>query len=393
MKKDFFTKGMITDIKSGLKNVLEYILITASLGIITGFGTYTTLFGALILTFVFLVFYKNVPLIFSVTITAAASMAFFNVALGGRSSTLFAMLFISSLILAGSAFIKKENLKYLKPPKPISEGFFTACAIICFLLSFPLFLGHKTFSSINLMFGSIYSVFQNCNEFAIAITLLVFACYHYLSNSKIKHMPAMFLSVTAAGIINGMYGAPLDSAASGFQNLRFVVAADFGHFFLLLFCSLLLACIIFVQTNICSDLVGIKSNKRMLFLTGVTGVFGSMSGFVTGSVACAPTKRVTNDGGKSKTVSFVEFAILIIIILFFAKIAPNIPTCALGAALAHECFLIIKKSFIAQKPKLLLVKIVYAVSLILTLINLISGVLFAIGVTIFTNFLHHKKYN
>lgn len=393
MKIDFLTKGIIDDLRGGFLSSLEYIWIIAALGVIIGFGTYTTLFGALILSFIFLVFYRNIPLFFSITIPAGISIAGFNVILGGRSSTLFAMLFVASFILIFTAFFKKELLKYFIVPKPVSHGFLTGCTLICLILCFPLFLGEKTFCSLGLMFNSLNTIFQNCDEFAIVITLLTFVAYDYLKNLNIKNLPSGFLSVIIAGIVNAIYGAPLDNAGNGFQNFKPVASGDFGHFFLTLFLALLLVCILYAQNRDCANLLKIKNNKRMLFLTGVTGVFGSISGFITGCGAPQPTKEALKLGGKSKLVTLAEFIILLFITLFFATIAPVIPTCSLGVILFLKCLPILKKYPLMQRKKYLLVKIVYLVCLISCLFNIAFGAFLAISITIFTNFVQHKRYN
>jgi len=217
--------------------------------------------------------------------------------------------------------------------------------------------------------------------------------YHYLRDSKIKNYPIGFITITIASIVNIIYGSPLESAASGFQNFKPVINADFGSFFVTLFCAILLASIIFTQTNICTDLFRIKSNKRMLFLTGVTGAFGSISGFITGLAAPYPTKKAAGLKGKTKIVTMVEFLLLLFMTLFFAKIAPNIPSCTLGVILAIKSVRIIKKYFTLQKPKFLLIKGIYGICFILTVYNLTIGLLFCITLTLFLNSLHHKKYN
>ncbi|MDO5437910.1 MAG: hypothetical protein Q4F80_06920, partial [bacterium] len=126
---------MAKEIKGGLKGVLECIPIILTLGILTGFGAYTTLFGALIISFVFLIFNLRLPFVYSITIPIAAAIGGMNVFLGGKSETLFSMLFISSIfmILFSLTGICKKTV--LNVPRSVSAGFITGTAACGFLLA------------------------------------------------------------------------------------------------------------------------------------------------------------------------------------------------------------------------------------------------------------------
>ena len=177
--------------------------------------------------------------------------------MGGKSETLFALLFVSSLLTILISLLNVHKKTLLTIPKPVISGFMTGCFVSALMLSIPLMFGQKTFSSLPLMLNSKVSLFSNVNEISIVFSCLTFAIYYYFSKSKIKILPSAFLAVIFTGFINYFYGFNLENIYIGIKAFTPVATADFGHFIRLLFSGILLSLVIVVET-----LLNLKISKK-----------------------------------------------------------------------------------------------------------------------------------
>ena len=360
-----------------LKEVLDYLPIILVLGIIAGFGSFTTLIGAFILSLVFLIFGKKYSFIFAPTVAFVLSAASINVSLGGKSETLFALLFVSSLLTILISLLNVHKKTLLTIPKPVISGFMAGCFVSALMLSIPLMFGQKTFSSLPLMLNSKVSLFSNVNEISIVFSCLTFAIYYYFSKSKIKILPSAFLAVIFAGFINYFHGFNLENIYIGIKAFTPVATADFGHFIRLLFSGILLSLVIVVETllnlKISKKMNGMtKSPKKPLFLLGLANALASITGSVGGTLA------IRNENGKKKLLTLIEAVVLFFFIMFFEKISSFIPICAIGSILFIKSYEIIKNYILAQKIKIFSSKIIFAICLFATFYNVIFGLMVSI---------------
>ncbi|MCD8025207.1 MAG: hypothetical protein LUE64_06695, partial [Candidatus Gastranaerophilales bacterium] len=344
-----------------IKNFFDYIPLISVLGIFSGFGSHTTLIGAFIAAFIFAVFKKNSAFIFGAAPVFIVSLAFCNVYLGGRSNTLFALLFISSIIIiTGSFFLNKIKIPIIKP---VSSGFGAGSAIIALILSIPLILGKKTFCSLPLFFSTGHSFFSNVNENSIVISCLVLGVYYYLSKWKVKFIPGAFLSVLAGGIINYIYNLNLEGCNIGFSEYTPVISADFGHIVLLLFFGFIISVVMYGQMYYPKNSQK-NENKKVFFLIGLSNIFSSMTGSIAGNANISK-----NASAK------IQALILLVIIIFFDKIIGFIPVCAAATILLIKMYEYIKTSLFSQKPKTALSKTIFAICMVTTVFNVILGVI------------------
>lgn len=364
-------------ILESLKEVLDYLPIIFVLGIITGFGPYTTIVGGFIISFVFFVFGKKYSFIFAPTIVYATVLASLNVSLGGRSETLFALLFVSSLITILISILKIHRKTVLTVPKPVIQGFMTGCFLSAFILSLPLIFGQKTFSTLGLMLSSKGHFFAQINEISLVFACLTFAIYYYLKKFKIKFISPAFMAVIIAGVINYFYNFNLENIYIGIKNFTPVATADFGHFIRLLISGLILSLIMTTETLLnlrASKKTNneIKSPKMPVFLVGLANLFAS----VTGSIAGVLAKKSEN--GKNRFLTVVEAVVLLLFVIFFEKISTFIPIASISAILFITSYEAIKNAILAQRIKNVQSKIIFSICLICSLCNIILGFMIAI---------------
>ncbi len=369
-----YEKNLILE---SLKEVLEYLPIIFVLGIITGFGPYTTIIGTFIIAFVFFIFGKKYTFIYAPTIVYAIVSASLNVSLGGRAETLFALLFVSSVLTIFISILKIHRKTVLTIPKSVVNGFISGCFLSALVLSLPLMFGQKTFSTLDLMFSSKGSVFGQIDEISLVFAFLTFAIYYYLKKFKIKFVSPAFFAVIIAGLVNCLYRFNLDNIYIGIKNFTPVATADFGHFIRLLVSGLILSLV--MTTEILLNLRAskktnseIKSPKMPVFLVGLANLFAS----VTGSIAGVLAKRSEN--GKNKFLTLTEAVILFFFVVFFEKISVFIPICAIGAILFIKSYETVKNYVLMQRVKTFSSKIIYVICFFATLYNVILGFMVAV---------------
>lgn len=370
---------MQNKLKTGLKGVSDYIPILLLLGILTGFGAHTTLFGALIITFCFLIFKKDASFLFGASIVYAVTVAGANVSLGGKSETLYAVLFLSSLITIALSFLNIYKKTILTIPKAVSSGVISGCALGAAILSLPLILGHKTFTSTFLMFNSTGNFFSNINEFSLVIFAVILGSFYYFS--KIKSLPAYFLSWFTGIIVSIIYKMDLSSIKLGLENFKIPVNADFANIAHVLLFALLISIVCIAQ--ILSSARKLKP-KKILLLTGVSGAISSMAGAISGGVV--PCKI------KSRYLTLVEFILLLIFVIFYNKISSFIPMVSVASIAFIKCLGLIKHYIQSQKNKNIQSKIIFCICFLSSFYNIIFGVILAIILTLITK-TPRKEFN
>ncbi len=363
--------GVKRDFAPIIKEVFEYIPVLFILGILTGFGSFTAIFGAFIMSFVFIIFKRDFSFIAGVSVLFAVALAFFNVSSGGRSETLFALLFVTSLITILFSFLNEDNKLFSDIPKPVSSGFITGAFACAFVLVFPLICGVKTFGSTPLMFNSKHSIFVSINQNALICALCAAVIYHYLKKFKIKFLPPSFIAVLSGGVINYIYKFGLGCVNIGINSFSPVVTANFGHFMRLLFFGFILAALISSETflNLKAAKKADYTFKKTLLFTGISNMISSVTGSISGTIAGARKNR--------KYTAVFEAAILFIFVLFFDKIGSFIPISAAASVFAIKMYETIKNRICAQKVKTFSSKIIYIFCAFAAFFNITAGFIFS----------------
>lgn len=362
---------MQNELRGSLKGVLNYIPILLLLGILTGFGAHTTLFGAFAISFCFLIFKRNLSFLFGASIVYAITVAGANVSLGGRSETLYAVLFLSSLITIAFSFLNVYKKTILTIPKAVSSGIMSGCALGVWVLSLPLILGHKTFTSIFLMFNSTGNFFSNINESSLIIFAVILGSFYYFS--KIKSLPAYFLSWLTGIIVSIIYKMDLNSIYLGLENFKIPVNADFANMAHILLFALVISIVCISQ--ILSSARKLKP-KKIILLTGISGAISSIGGAISGGIV--PCKN------KSRYMVLAEFILLLIFVIFYNKISSFIPMVSVASVAFIKCLGLIKHYIQSQKNKNIQSKIIFCVCFLSSFYNIIFGVILAIILTLIT---------
>lgn len=378
------------EIRSSLNGVLDYIPIICILGIIIGFGSYTTLLGALIISIVFLLGKVKTPFIYAIPITLAIAISGANVVLGGKFETLLSLIFISSIItiLISLTNICKKTI--LTVPKSVSNGFITGAIAATIIIITPTIFALKPYSATFLIdFSNMFQV--NLNENAICCSFIVLVCYYYLSKLKYKFLPCAFLSTVAGCLINYFYNMNLPAINLGISQLKQVASADFNNIFHLILFGFLISLVLISQTLSSLKTLKIKGiEKKVLFLQGISNLIGSFLGAISGSIAPIPSKKIKSNK-KTYLTNIVEIIILLAFVLFFQKIGNFIPICCCSTILIIKAFEVIYQNFRSLKYKNLHSKTIFYVCFLTSIYNINLAIVLCIILTLIINTKESKQ--
>ncbi len=365
---------------NSLKEGFDIIPSLLTLGVITGYGAYTALFGALISSFF------NISLIlkgglFGLCPQIALIFGAANSYLGGKSETLFALAFVCGFIVVFLSFMPKNCFR---AEKSSSKGFLAGAFLSVAILCFPLVLNQKTYSSLNLMFSSLQDPLQNpllytADEFSIVISLLTAVIFYYIKKHIGKVFPASFLAVLGASAVSFIYKSNLISVNSGLENFKYPASADFGHLKILLPLSFVIAVVI---TSFCASSSS-DSFKKTSVLSGLSNMIAATGGLISGGI-----KPI---GGKKRNFIFTEFFTLLIFCLFFNKISIYIPLCACASILMFESAVYSYKSLTGQKNKNIKSKIIFTLCFLTTFYNIILSACFCMAFSLYERIKYVKK--
>ena len=372
--KMFFLKNIMKeDFKGAFKGALEYIPVLLALGIITGCGFQTTLFGAIVISLVFCFVNIKLPYIFAPSILFVLFLSGANACLGGSYEGLFSLLFFTSIFtIIISLFIKRKTV--YKIPNSIYKGFLSGIISSGFILSLSLIFGHKMFSSIAAIQYSSTGFFEfvNLNSIVAAVTTLVL--YYYLKKIKEGYFPSSFIAVVGATFISCFYKLDLPSINTGLRILKPISNENIFDGIYLILLSIICAYILSYQL-----LLTIKASrknssvKKILLFSGLSNLLSSLFGFISGSISPSATKDGHFAGSKTNYCNLFSTALFLIFGFLCVRFADYIPMSAVSAILFIKCYEILKNLILSEKKKSVKSKIIYVLSFLTCLYNIILG--------------------
>ncbi len=374
---------MIRSRKENSKGVLDYFVISAFLGIITGYGAHTVFLGAFITSVLFLLFSFKKPYIYFLTPVLGCLIADMNSTLGGKSETLFALIFVSSIFILIFSFV---NFKF-KDNKTSIKGFCLGSYISLIILSVPLIIGKKTFSTLSLLFMG-NGLFSDINEGAFVFALLTVGFYYYLNKIKSKVISPSFFAVILSSAVAVIYKTNLPSLKEGYENFQYIVNADFGNFHKLLFFGILLSAAFIYTNRVNLKLASDKSYKKNNIIQGISNMVCSMTGSI-------PSVIIPSCDNKNKESYITIFQILFFVILFtlYPQLTDKIPLSTVAAMFFVKGLEYIKTSFNSIIKKNRSQKAIFITCLLTSLYNITLGLILCLVIVLILNIrkLSHEK--
>ncbi len=378
---------MIDDFKGSIKGISDNIPYITALGIILGTGAHSTVFGALIISFIFLLFKFDKPLIFSISAVLTASLTSSIILLKGSLEKLWAILFLAGLITVIISLLKTPKKFILSIPKSVSQGFITGALTSILILTVPLILGQKGYISLPLLIASKHNFFNYINEGAVICSIATFVIYHYLSKSNLKFLPKSLISVIIPIFINIFYKTDLILSADRIEYFKPAgQSADFGNLIYVLLFAILISIVIFIQTSANLRGLKIKNQKeinKVLLIEGISNTISALTGTVSGVVSYNAAKDTIK---LNPLISgLICFIILLIFSIFFKQTIGLIPVCSISSILFIKLYEVIKFNLHSQKIKNKNAKIIFIICFVLTFLHTVTGLIASIILTFLIN--------
>jgi SulP family sulfate permease len=226
-------------------------------------------------------------------------------------------------------------------PYPIISGFMCGIGVIIMILQINPFFGVESSSSIIYIITNLFETIKNTNFEALFLGLLTLAIVFYTPKKISKMVPpalvALFI-VTLSSVLLNFDVKTIGEIPLGFPEFNLPFSFDIYNLSKVLTFAITLALLGSIDTQLTSVLVDsrmrIKHNsKKELIGQGVGNIFCSFFGALPGSSATMRTVVNMNSGGTTKISGITHSITLLLIILFFAPLASQIPLALLAGVL------------------------------------------------------------
>ena len=374
------------DFYGGLTAAIIALPLALAFGVISGLGAEAGLYGAIILGF-FAAFLGGTPTQISgptgpMTVVVAGAVVTF----GGNFEAIMATIFLAGIIQIGFGLAKIGSyVKFI--PYPVVSGFMSGIGAIIIILQINPLLGSAPFSSTIEVLAKLSQI--SINPEAIFVSILTLAIVFFTPKKISTIIPSPLVALILVTII---------SVVAGFDITRIgQIPTGLPQFHMLSFDASLLSQILAVAITL-AILASIDSLLTSLVADSLTktkhssnkeligqGIGNSVCAFFGGIPGAGATMRTVvniKTGATTNLSGIIHAATLLIITLFLAPLASQIPMAVLSGILIKVGLDIIdyKMLKIVQKAPRQDVIVMILVFLLTVFVDLIMAV--AAGVTL-----------
>lgn len=308
-------------------------------GVASGMGATAGIYGAIILGFVASLF-SGTPTQISgptgpMTVIIASAVIALDKDLG---------LIASTIILAGIFQIVfgisriGKFVKYI--PYPVVSGFMSGIGIIIIVLQINPFLGVKSEASVLHIIFSLPSHLSQVNLEAVSVAtatlLIMFITPQKISRIIPSPLIALFL-LTPVSIYFGMSVESIGNIPPGLPDMIVptVSMTSYKNIIILAFTLAVLGTIDTLLTSIVADSITHTRHKpnKELIAQGLGNSLCGLFGAVPGAGATMRTVINIKSGGTNKISGITHSIVILLVVLFFAPIASQIPLAILAGIL------------------------------------------------------------
>lgn len=252
---------------------------------------------------------------------------------------------MAGIILLFMGFVKLGSvIKFI--PEPVIVGFTTGIGVIIFVGEWKDFFGLTTHLSLDAHFyQKIMELLKALPHFNLTTTALgVLSLVLVLITPKLfKRIPGPLVAMVVVTLLQTLFHfhgvATIGSAFGGIpQHLPHLQLPNFSNSLNLIgpaFTIALLGAIESLLSATAADgLMGTRHNANQeLIGQGLANIFAPLFGGFAATGAIARTATNIRSGGNSPIAAIVHSLVLVLILLFLAPLAANIPLCTLAAIL------------------------------------------------------------
>jgi len=370
----------------GITAAIIALPLGLAFGVASGLGPAAGLYGAIVLGFMASLFGGTPTQISGPTGPMTVVVAAAVVSLDSDLKLIAATIFLAGLfqIIFGFAKIGKF-VRFV--PYPVISGFMSGIGIIIIILQINPFLGQATDASVmhTLLALPQHLLQINFNAFILAAAALAVVLFTPASVSKWVPAPLIALAVLTA--VSALFHLPVDTIGNIPAQLPDFVLPTFSFASMnlivpLAFTLAVLGTIDTLLTSIVADSLTQTRHhpNKELFGQGLGNALCAFVGAMPGAGATMRTVINIKSGGTNRLSGMLHAVALLLIVLFFAPLAAEIPLAVLSGILIKVGIDILDYRFFAvwrDSPKHDL-GIMMTVFFVTVFINLITAVLVGI---------------
>jgi sulfate permease, SulP family len=370
------------NIFGGLTAAVIALPLALAFGVASGLGATAGLYGAIILGF-FAALFGGTPTQISgptgpMTVVMAASV----VSLGGDFSLVAAVILLAGLlqILFGITRIGKF-VRFM--PYPVISGFMSGIGAIIILLQLRPFLGLPGDASVIQGLLSLPALLPQTNVWALLLALLSLAVVFLTPARLAKIVPPPLIALVVLTPLSVLFALPVETIGTIPAELPDIVlpTLSLSHYTTIVSLAFTLAVLGTIDTLLTSivadSITRTKHNpNRELVGQGIGNALCSLVGAVPGAGATMRTVINVKSGGTNRISGMLHALVLLLIVLFFAPLASQIPMAVLAGILVKVGIDIFDYRFLKvwkQSPRSDLMTMV-TVFLVTVFVDLITAV-------------------
>ena len=377
------------DIFAGITAAVVALPLALAFGVASGAGAIAGLYGAIILGF-FAAIFGGTPTQISgptgpMTVVIASAIAIFP----NDFSTIMTIIFLSGLIQISFGIVGIGKwIKYI--PYPVISGFMSGVGVIIIILQINPFLGVESYSSVIYTLSQLFDTVKHADNHALIIAYITLAIMFLTPKFITKFVPSALIALFVVTYFTIYMAYDVDTIGTipiGLPQFTLPFSFDLLQLDTIITYAITLALLGSIDsllTSLVADsMTKTKHNpKKELIGQGIGNTICSFFGAIPGAGATMRTVININSGGRTKLSGVIHSITLLIIILFLAPLASQIPLAVLSGILIKVGFDILDYKFLrimnkVSKQDLLIMVTVFLLTIFVDLIMAVG-----VGITI-----------
>jgi len=315
----------------GLTAAIIALPLGLAFGVASGMGATAGIYGAIILGFFASLFGGTETQISGPTGPMTVVMASAVITLNNDIGLIMATVLLAGLFQITFGILKiGKFVQYI--PYPVISGFMSGIGIIIIILQINPYLGLSTDASVVHILSSLPSNILNINFDAFIIASLTIGIMFFTPNKISKFIPPPLIALAVITPISIYFSFDVETIGAIPSTLPSVVIPSFNLdnytvIITLAFTLAVLGTIDTLLTSIVADSITGTKHKpnKELIGQGIGNSLCSLVGAIPGAGATMRTVINVKSGGTHKISGMIHSIILLIIVLFLAPLASQIP--------------------------------------------------------------------
>jgi len=315
----------------GLTAAIIALPLGLAFGVASGMGATAGIYGAIILGFFASLFGGTETQISGPTGPMTVVMASAVITLNNDIGLIMATVLLAGLFQITFGILKiGKFVQYI--PYPVISGFMSGIGIIIIILQINPYLGLSTDASVVHILSSLPSNILNINFDAFIIASLTIGIMFFTPNKISKFIPPPLIALAVITPISIYFSFDVETIGAIPSTLPSIVIPSFNLdnytvIITLAFTLAVLGTIDTLLTSIVADSITGTKHKpnKELIGQGIGNSLCSLVGAIPGAGATMRTVINVKSGGTHKISGMIHSIILLIIVLFLAPLASQIP--------------------------------------------------------------------